>query len=518
MNYTPLIPPPSDQASNTQTPDPFEELLREPMMRPSNTPPNRPLFPQGPSRTSPIRIPTLRSNSILITPPSSTESEFGAFVCVPPTHDPLASPFFSHSPKTSKTALSEIAFVDEARRRTNSSEKRLVGEILTAEKENRRRATQTGKLPAARSESFGEFQATDVREGGEAASFLGQSPGEADLRSSGGLVTLSSTPTPRPSSIPAFAEEHPPGMASKRSSSSSALYRMNGSTPFASTLSSRWAQTLPKKWGNLLSSTLSSSPTPSNSSSPEPSVPDVSCASSAPITHTSPFASHPFVPSDGAPGFDGDRNWDKGFTYSTTQSLGDSVSLVGRNESARIVLPLELVECIRGYLPPLYRLERRWVLLYSLDQHGISLGTLYARVSQFITGGCLVAVKDGNDAIFGAWIGAGIRRSVGESYYGSGESFLWKQADTDFLNGNPTKVQVFKWTGKNDYVALCLPDSISFGGGDGKYGLFLDSDILDGSSATCPTFDNDVLCSDPEDGKGTARFECVGLEVWGIAR
>lgn len=77
---------------------------------------------------------------------------------------------------------------------------------------------------------------------------------------------------------------------------------------------------------------------------------------------------------------------------------------------------------IRGYLPPLYRLERRWVLLYSLDQHGISLGTLYARVSQFITGGCLVAVKDGNDAIFGAWIGAGIRRSVGESYYGSGES------------------------------------------------------------------------------------------------
>ena len=43
--------------------------------------------------------------------------------------------------------------------------------------------------------------------------------------------------------------------------------------------------------------------------------------------------------------------------------------------------------------------------------------------------------------------------------------FLWKQADTDFTNGKPTKVKVFKWTGKNDYVALCLPDSISFGGG-----------------------------------------------------
>ncbi len=27
------------------------------------------------------------------------------------------------------------------------------------------------------------------------------------------------------------------------------------------------------------------------------------------------------------------------------------------------------------------------------------------------------------------------------------------------------KVQVFKWTGKNDYVALCEPEYISFGGG-----------------------------------------------------
>jgi len=292
---------------------------------------------------------------------------------------------------------------------------------------------------------------------------------------------------------------------------------MNGSTPFKSALSGRLVQTLPKKWSNLLSSKLSPSAT-SSSSSLEPSVPDALSVSSTPITHQSPFASHPYVPPDGAPGFDGDRNWNKGFTYPTTQCLEDHVALVGRTESARIVLPLELVECIRDYLPPLHRLERKWVLLYSLDQHGISLGTLYARVSQFITGGCLVAVKDGNDAIFGAWIGDGIRRSVGESYYGSGESFLWKQADTTFLHGKPTKAKVFKWTGKNDYVALCLQDSISFGGGDGKYGLFLDSNILDGSSAPCPTFDNEILCSDPEDGTGTARFECVGLEVWGIPR
>ena len=36
-------------------------------------------------------------------------------------------------------------------------------------------------------------------------------------------------------------------------------------------------------------------------------------------------------------------------------------------------------------------------------------------------------------------------------------SFLWKAHDEN--------VRVFKWTGKNDYVALCEPESISFGGG-----------------------------------------------------
>ena len=35
--------------------------------------------------------------------------------------------------------------------------------------------------------------------------------------------------------------------------------------------------------------------------------------------------------------------------------------------------------------------------------------------------------------------------------------FMWK------FDGE--KLEVFKWTGKNDYVALCEPEFISFGGG-----------------------------------------------------
>ena len=48
------------------------------------------------------------------------------------------------------------------------------------------------------------------------------------------------------------------------------------------------------------------------------------------------------------------------------------------------------------------------------------------------------------------------------SYYGGGDSFLWK-VDKDASDGSG--VNVFKWTGRNDYVALCDLDGFSFGGG-----------------------------------------------------
>jgi hypothetical protein len=43
---------------------------------------------------------------------------------------------------------------------------------------------------------------------------------------------------------------------------------------------------------------------------------------------------------------------------------------------------------------------------------------------------------------------------------------MWADMDPRFLwKASGDEVQVFNWTGKNDYVALCEPESISFGGG-----------------------------------------------------
>jgi hypothetical protein len=223
------------------------------------------------------------------------------------------------------------------------------------------------------------------------------------------------------------------------------------------------------------------------------------------------------VPASGAPGFDGDRAWNKGFDTASDGSNSPDrrgVQLLGRKESTRVVLETSLAIALRSHLPPRARLPRSWTLLFSIDQHGISLHTLYARCGAH-AGGALLVIRTADDRCFGAWVADGIREGHG-SYIGSGESFLWK------VIGDGDKVRVFKWTGKNDYVALCEPESISFGGGDGHYGLYLDETLYEGSSAHCPTFNNDPLCtSDPSPGDGgsncgTATFECVGLEVWGV--
>ncbi|KAI6110351.1 TLD-domain-containing protein [Pisolithus croceorrhizus] len=258
------------------------------------------------------------------------------------------------------------------------------------------------------------------------------------------------------------------------------------------------------------------------------------------ISHRgSPFVSTPFIPPSGAPGFTGERNWDKGFYDALqrdkesgtidTMGLGGKVkmkgvTLCGRREGTLQVLTEDIANPLRVHLPALTRLSRNWTLLYSIDQHGISLNTLYSRCEPRIPSkaepnppsGALLVVKDSLDGVFGAWIGEGIMKGQG-GFYGSGEAFLWRYC----IDTSPP-LEIYKWSGKNDYVVLCDPDFISCGGGDGHYGLYIDSSLLEGSSAPCPTFGNPVLCARPPSqvgattGKKDVPFECVGLEVWGI--
>jgi hypothetical protein len=55
----------------------------------------------------------------------------------------------------------------------------------------------------------------------------------------------------------------------------------------------------------------------------------------------------------------------------------EGVILPRREEGTVGVLNEEITDLLRSHLPALTRLSREWALLSSLDQHGISLKTLW---------------------------------------------------------------------------------------------------------------------------------------------
>ncbi|CAG8547715.1 11532_t:CDS:2 [Funneliformis mosseae] len=181
------------------------------------------------------------------------------------------------------------------------------------------------------------------------------------------------------------------------------------------------------------------------------------------------------------------------------------IELRGRKSDTEPVLNIDMAEQIRQQLPRRVRLSPTWNLLYSLDQDGTSMTTMYHKVKD--KGPLIVAIKDMNEQVFGAFVSESLKPRP--SYYGTGECFLWKYLLPKERDTFPPKINSYLWTGRNEYMILSEHDYLAIGGGDGRVGLWMDSDLERGSSARCDTFENDILSSSPE-------FECMGFEVWGF--
>ncbi|XP_078481137.1 oxidation resistance protein 1 [Ciona intestinalis] len=141
-----------------------------------------------------------------------------------------------------------------------------------------------------------------------------------------------------------------------------------------------------------------------------------------------------------------------------------------------------------------------WKLLYSTFEHGMSLRTLYRKVTNKYHEDTpvVIVVQDSNGHVFGAFCSN--EPHVSEHFYGTGETFLFT------LEPN---IEIFTWSGENNFFVKGNPDSLSIGGGDGSSGLWLDSDLCHGSSHTCLTFQNNPLAS-------TEDFFIQNVEVWGF--
>ena len=141
-----------------------------------------------------------------------------------------------------------------------------------------------------------------------------------------------------------------------------------------------------------------------------------------------------------------------------------------------------------------------WYPVYSTFKHGFSLSTMYRNMLEFEGSPVLLVVQDSFGKLFGAMVPSHLR--VSDRFYGTGESFLFS-----FDENN--EMQIFHWTGANDYVIKGSIDSIAFGSGDGYFGLWLDQSLYHGSSSTCTTYNNEHL--------GTKQdFIIHGVEAWGF--
>ncbi|CEL58001.1 Oxidation resistance protein 1 OS=Cryptococcus neoformans var, neoformans serotype D (strain JEC21 / ATCC MYA-565) GN=OXR1 PE=3 SV=1 [Rhizoctonia solani AG-1 IB] len=478
-SHEPLIPLPSGSAqpvtNNTQTSSSQSTSLLDLISSSPLESRDNPLFPE--------RKPATPSSNIRILQPPRSNDEpplspgFGDFISVPPSADPLGD-FADFGTPLAERPLG-TQFLEGAKARSEEKERRVMDEFRQAESRSK---DPLGLLPDQRvgvlgSDLEAEIQAIDPITSSELKR-TESAPSLSALEQIGNVLVPHADPPVTPAST-----------------STSPMLGLSG----------RLA--LPRSWTSILGQTILGTEHTSPSHSPEYS-PHAKPVRESSITHDNPF-SHTVAPPSGAPGYTGEK-WDKGFGDDVaSKSLGSRLKLLGRTEMTTPILSVETAEKLRQHLPALRRLAPKWSLLYSLDQHGISLATFYARCEQPSTGGCLVAIRDSEGATFGVWCGDGIRKH--EGYAGTGESFLWTQRQ----DGGP--LNVFKWTGKNDYVRLCEADFISFGGGNGKFGLYLDSALLDGESASCPTFDNEPLCSGGSAlSTGTVKYECVGMEAWSI--
>ncbi|EOX92121.1 TLD-domain containing nucleolar protein isoform 6, partial [Theobroma cacao] len=140
---------------------------------------------------------------------------------------------------------------------------------------------------------------------------------------------------------------------------------------------------------------------------------------------------------------------------------------------------------------------RKWLLLYSTWRHGISLSTLYRR-SMLWPGLSLLVVGDRKGAVFGGLVEAPLK-PTNKKYQVMLENtsciqqifcinmlltlhFQQGTNSTFVFTNRPGDPVIFRPTGANRYFTLCSTEFLAIGGG-GHFALYLDGDLLNGSSS-----------------------------------
>ncbi|KAK4228158.1 putative oxidation resistance protein 1 [Podospora fimiseda] len=178
-----------------------------------------------------------------------------------------------------------------------------------------------------------------------------------------------------------------------------------------------------------------------------------------------------------------------------------------RTPSTARLMTAAIAEEIRLMVPARLSLCDEWKLVYSLEQDGASLNTLYNNAEKYRGKrvGFVLCVRDSNGTIFGAYLSD--LPHPAPNYFGTGECFLWKASTV----GDGIRFKAFPYSGVNEYYILCESHFLSVGAGEnGKFGLWLDDGLERGLSSMSQTFGNEPLSEEGE------KFGVSGVELWVI--
>ncbi|CAO3675382.1 unnamed protein product [Rhizopus stolonifer] len=95
------------------------------------------------------------------------------------------------------------------------------------------------------------------------------------------------------------------------------------------------------------------------------------------------------------------------------------IVLQGRKRDTEPVLTEFMAEKIRPYIPRRFRVASSWKMLYSLDQNGVSLFSLYSSTQSY-DGPCIMIIKDADKQLYGAYLSHAFK-CQNNTYYGTGE-------------------------------------------------------------------------------------------------
>jgi hypothetical protein len=194
------------------------------------------------------------------------------------------------------------------------------------------------------------------------------------------------------------------------------------------------------------------------------------------------------------------------------------------------VLSPPLMEALLNFVPETLTTNNFW-LKYSLVRDGGGLQTLLRHVRSSTT--TFLAIETTEGHVFGSFTLEAWRLAQG--WYGTREAFLWKmrRSRAQSTATSPasmyqqamqeSEIQVFPYRSGSMAVQYCSQQCLMLGKGEvlqpsnqkgGKHyghGLFLEANLLKGSTSTSETFGNPCMTDDSLRG---SRFEVANLECW----